>query len=290
MEHYRCDYNIINFCNKYFYDNKLIIYTNANKNAISLIDSDKGKYVRREGSSFYNEREIKTINGEINNNIDKKFIITPFKPQSEKLVKLYNKNQCGTIHTFQGRGEDTVFFSTVLNNTTESISHVQGKNNLFTKELIIPDKTVCIFDYLYNKIPTYQKNNKCDNIFEERLRELIIGYINKYPEYSLQMKLPLAELITDKNFLDNYSDIKTFILRNSHIDFTIYKKGIKKPVLTIELGGKYHDDLEQKERDYKKDFALKHMKIQLWRIHSKNTLTEKEFYNILEEKLENKNE
>lgn len=43
LEHYRCDYNIINFCNKYYYDNKLIIYTSSNENAISIINADKYK-------------------------------------------------------------------------------------------------------------------------------------------------------------------------------------------------------------------------------------------------------
>ena len=90
---------------------------------------------------------------------------------------------------------DTAFFKRYDPNVKNLIEYI----NVYGKE--IPDKTVCIFDYLYNKIPTYQKDNKCDNIFEERLRELIINYIDKHPEYSLQMKLPLAELITDKNFL-----------------------------------------------------------------------------------------
>lgn len=62
LEHYRCDYNIINYCNKFFYNNKLKIYKDAKKGAMSLVNEDKGKYVEKlENGSYYNNREIKAI-------------------------------------------------------------------------------------------------------------------------------------------------------------------------------------------------------------------------------------
>lgn len=79
LEHYRCDYRIISYCNKYFYDNKLKIYKDTKPGAISIIDSDQGKYVEKYSSSYKNEREIFSINSQINHNIQGKFIITPFK-------------------------------------------------------------------------------------------------------------------------------------------------------------------------------------------------------------------
>ena len=79
LEHYRCDYRIINYCNKYFYENKLKIYKDTKPGAISIIDADKGKYVESYLSSYKNEREIFSIDSQISNNIQGKFIITPFK-------------------------------------------------------------------------------------------------------------------------------------------------------------------------------------------------------------------
>lgn len=326
MEHYRCDYNIINYCNKYFYDNKLIIYKDAKEDAISIVNANKGKYETLENGKFVNYREIKTINDLIQENIEKKFIITPFRVQADNLVDKYNKNQCGTIHTFQGKGEDEVYFSTVLNDTEESRKHLKGKHNLFSRELInvavsraknkfilvtdkeffkkydknvrdlieyievygkeIPDKTVCIFDYLYKQIHSYQITDNCSNIYEKTLRDYLIKYIKSNKEYVIETKLPLATFITDKKFLDENPEVKQFILnKNTHTDFVIYKEKIHKPVLIIELDGKQHEKPIQKERDQKKDFALKHMRIKLWRIKSKETFTEEEFNNELNNRL-----
>lgn len=79
LEHYRCDYRIINYCNKYFYDNQLKIYKDTKPRAISFIEADKGKYVEIEENSYKNEREIKSIDSQIEHNIEGKFIISPFK-------------------------------------------------------------------------------------------------------------------------------------------------------------------------------------------------------------------
>lgn len=56
-EHYRCDYMIINYCNKFYYNGELIIYTEAHQNAMQMVTVDQGKYAQpdRSGSSFCNE-------------------------------------------------------------------------------------------------------------------------------------------------------------------------------------------------------------------------------------------
>lgn len=134
-EHYRCDYNIINFCNKYYYDNALKIYSDSTNEAISIMNADKYKGAERVGKSFVNKREIKSINAILKKDTSS-FVITPFKEQANLLVKQYNKEMCGTIHSFQGKGADYVYFSAVLNDFQNCNNHIRGKNNLFTKELI----------------------------------------------------------------------------------------------------------------------------------------------------------
>lgn len=327
LEHYRCDYSIINYCNKFFYDNKLKIFKDSKKGAMSLIDNDKGKYVETE-NGYKNQREIKTINEQIDYNIAGKFIITPFRLQADTLRSQYSEETCGTIHTFQGKGEKQVYFSAVLNDTEDCRKHLRGKNNLFSKELInvavsrakdkfvlvadkqffkknddnmknlieyieiygdvIPDKTVCIFDYLYKEITSYQHRIKnIDNVFEERVYNLLCDFLKKNNgKYKLAIKLPLAEFVSDKNFLDENQDIKKFVLSNSHLDFSLYSESINKPLLAIEVDGKSHNEEVQKVRDAKKETILNYMNIPLIRISSRESLKVNEFEEKIEEALD----
>lgn len=70
--------------------------------------------------------------------LEKTYVITPFKAQGEHLRSHFHcgKDVCGTIHTFQGRGQDTVFFSTVLNDLPFANNHLSGEHCLFKKELL----------------------------------------------------------------------------------------------------------------------------------------------------------
>ena len=282
IEHYRCDYNIINYCNKFFYDNQLKIYKDAKKGAMVLVDQNKGKY---------------------------------------------GETRCGTIHTFQGKGEKEVYLSATLNETKECINHLKGPYNLFGKELInvavsrtkdkfvlvadakffknydenmknlveyieiygekIPDKTVCIFDNLYKQIPTYKQSIKgLDNPYEEKIYELVKQYVEKHNQYKFTHKLPLAEFATDKKFLEENPELKDFILRNSHLDFSIYTASINKPIVAIEVDGEKHKEPEQRIRDAKKERILKHMEIPLLRVPSKNAWDLEEFEEKIKEKLD----
>ncbi|RGY97928.1 DEAD/DEAH box helicase [Clostridium sp. AM58-1XD] len=262
LEHYRCDYNIINYCNKYFYDNQLLIYRTTTGHSMVLIDNDKGKYVEQEEGSFYNSREQETISQKIGDDVSHTFIITPFRKQGEKLSRRYGKQRCGTIHTFQGRGESEVWFSTVLNDTQEAKRHLAGNHNLFSRELInvavsrakdkfsmvadveffkqydenvanlieyietygerIPDKTVCLFDYLYRQMPLYKAVGTIDNPFEEALWKFLKSYLPKLEHFECSMKLPLAAVVTDGNYLAQNPDVKRYIENHAHLDYIIY--------------------------------------------------------------------
>ena len=101
----------------------------------------------------------------------------------------------------------------------------------------------------------------------------------------MAVKLPLAEFVIDKKFLDQNEDLKRFVLNNSHLDFAIYSDSINKPLLAIEVDGKYHNNEEQKQRDEKKEKILNYMNIPLLRVSSKVARNTKEFEEKLEEKL-----
>lgn len=326
LEHYRCDYQIINFCNKFFYDNELIVYTNSSNEAMKIVNADKGKYVRRGKdengcpSSFINERENYTVKNMVNEK-EHTFVITPFKENAKKLQKEFGKERSGTIHTFQGKGDKIVFFTTVLNDIQEARKHLKNANCLFNKELInvavsrakeefilvtdkaffekynenvknlieyieaygsvIEDKTVCIFDYLYKKMPTYEVKGQAENIFEEKLEIELREQLDGYKEYEMYMKLPLANLVTDPVFLNENPDIYQFILNNSHVDYVIYDVRVDKPLLVIELDGQDHLKKVQIGRDNMKDKALTHMGIKVVRISSKAAIDKEMIDQIL---------
>ena len=211
-EHYRCDYSIINYCNKFYYNGELIIYSDKHEDSMQLLKVDQGKYatISKSGKSFHNEREVETIKEIAGSKLDKSYVITPFSGQGNLLKDSFHcdENTCGTIHTFQGKGQDTVYFSTVFNDLDFANRHLGGDHCLFQKELLnvavsrakkrfvlvsdtpylrkknmemrnlidyietygkeIPDKTTCIFDGLYKQMKAYTKTEHLDNIFEKK--------------------------------------------------------------------------------------------------------------------------
>lgn len=121
-EHYRCDYNIINFCNKMYYNNELIIYSKKSTSKsmkIMSLDQEKNSDVdyRKNGrQSFFNKIEEKAIIKYIDNNFNNLSIITPYGKQEENLKSSLSQlnDNIGTVYKFQGRENKRVFLTTVL--------------------------------------------------------------------------------------------------------------------------------------------------------------------------------
>lgn len=111
LEHYRCDYSIINYCNKFFYENKLKIYNDSKKGAMSLINNDKGKYVEFDENGYKNLREIKCIDEQIEHDITGKFIITPFRRTSRYTKrKIWRKAMWNNTYIPRKRRKRSIFF------------------------------------------------------------------------------------------------------------------------------------------------------------------------------------
>lgn len=129
-EHYRCHPKIIEFCNSFFYENKLIVHTSGNTTdePLILIESSKGSHSREdEDKKLLNLREIEEciryqprINQENFPNKDIGFI-APFNAQvnlaNEHLEKDIFKS---TINKFQGQECKIIIFSTVLDSSSRS--------------------------------------------------------------------------------------------------------------------------------------------------------------------------
>jgi len=131
-EHYRCAPDIINFCNKMFYDDELIPMTHNKNQHIEIIKTVPGNHARKnpKGSGLYNQREIDEIYHIVSQYKDKAFgIITPFRYQAQLIQEKYQQNniEADTIHKFQGRQKDEVILSFVVNSLDMEEDQVENK-------------------------------------------------------------------------------------------------------------------------------------------------------------------
>lgn len=138
-EHYRCHPKIINFCNKTFYDNELVILTNDNnnKNPLCVYQTVEGNHCRNQT----NQREIDVIRHEVfkNENLENYQgtigIISPYRKQVDlmkrELKDLLQKNkniEIETVNKFQGKECDVIIFSTVDNQIGDFVSQYDRIN------------------------------------------------------------------------------------------------------------------------------------------------------------------
>lgn len=118
-EHYRCDPQIIGFCNKRFYNNQLVVQTEHKKgNGITVITTEP-HYAR--GRS--NERQADIITSEILPSIGKSSnigIVAPYRDQVRLISGKLNNSHIlvDTVHKFQGKERDVIIISTVSNRVT----------------------------------------------------------------------------------------------------------------------------------------------------------------------------
>lgn len=305
-EHYRCHPKIIDFCNKKFYNNELLIMTqdNGEEDVLKAIRTVEGNHARgRE-----NQREVDSIQQEIlpGLDIDHKEIgiISPYRDQVQLLKRTFTDIECDTVHKFQGREKDTIIISTVDNKITEfsddpnlmnvAISRAKKQLMLVTtgneqedgnvRDLIEyiryqnfdveESKIYSVFDYLYKQYSesrqAYLKNKKQVSIYESEnlMFNLILEAICEVGREDLDVlcHYPLNELIKDPCYL-NDEECKYAMNPATHLDFLIYSKISKRPIVAIEVDGfHYHKEgTEQAERDKKKNHILELYGIPLMR-------------------------
>ncbi|GAA5057308.1 AAA domain-containing protein [Nocardia callitridis] len=132
-EHYRCDPDIIEFCNRNFYGGKLIPYTSSTPGyaAMTVVRTKPGNHMRRtykdddpmsKGRS--NQRELDVIQHEVipwvvpNIEPEDIGITTPYRRQANKAAKEFvDAIESDTVHKFQGRQKDAVIMTTVLDDS-----------------------------------------------------------------------------------------------------------------------------------------------------------------------------
>lgn len=137
-EHYRCQEDIIRFCNEVFYGGRMIIRTkkDSEDKHLFIIDTIGGN---EEGNRNHLEIDI-IINDIIEKDydLDQVAIITPFVEQRNSIISSFKKTfhtgdiSVGTVHSFQGDQKDIVYFSLACNNqvSTRTLESFVSNRNL----------------------------------------------------------------------------------------------------------------------------------------------------------------
>ncbi|VYT68240.1 AAA family ATPase [Clostridium tertium] len=287
-EHYRCHPQIIDYCNKKFYNSELIVLTesNENDNPLVLYKTNEGNHARGK----VNQRQIDVIRYNILptiEDINSIGIIAPYRLQVHNISEYVSGGiQIDTVHKFQGREKDIIILSTVSNTVNDfidnsniinvAVSRAVKKLIVVTSDFentksnigdlinyiqynnleIIESEVSSIFDLLYksysNKLlEVLKKSKKISDFNSENLMYELITNILSYEKYNfldVAVHVPLKMLIRNINKLN--SDEKKFVLNPwTHSDFIIFNKINKMPILAIEVDGyKYHVESEKQIR------------------------------------------
>ena len=306
-EHYRCHPKIINFCNQKFYRGELIIMTTdkGEEDVLSVVKTvagnhERNHYSQRQIDVIKNEIIPKHVS-----NPEETGIIAPYKNQVEALSKEITDIDAATVHKFQGKEKENIIISTVDDEISDfaddpylinvAVSRAKKKlmlvvtGNEQSKERNITDlidyiqynnfevaesKIYSIFDYLYKqyteeRIAYLKKHKKISEYDSENLMYSLIEEIiadNKYSSLDVVCHFPLNMLIKNPKLL-NEQECQYAMNPATHLDFLIYNRIGKKPVLAIEVDGyEYHkEDTVQASRDFLKNHIMELYEIPLLR-------------------------
>lgn len=297
-EHYRCHPKIINFCNQKFYRGELIIMTEdkGEEDVLAVVKTVPGNHVRDRYSQRQIDVIKEEILPKYVTDVAETGIIAPYKNQVKALEKEFKDIDAATVHKFQGKEKDTIIISTVDDEISDfaddpylinvAVSRAKKKlmlvvtGNEQTKERNISDlisyiqynnfevtesKIYSIFDYLYKQYTEerkafLQKRKKISEFDSENLMYALIEEIlsmNAYSSLDVICHYEMNKLIKNPDLL-NDRECEYAMNPNTHIDFLLYNRISKKPVLAIEVDGwdNHKEGTVQADRDALKDHIL----------------------------------
>ena len=323
-EHYRCHPKIINFCNQKFYHGELTIMTkDENEKDVLLAvktvvgNHERNHYSQRQIDVIKNEIIPNYV-------IDPKEtgIIAPYKNQVEALGREIEGIDIATVHKFQGREKDNIIISTVDDEISDfaddpyllnvAVSRAKKRLTLVvsgneqTKERNITDlvdyiqynnyevldsKIYSIFDYLYKQYTKERKEylQKHKNVLEYDSENLMYSLIDeifedsKYASLDVVCHFPLNMLIKNPELL-NDQECKYAMNPATHLDFLIFNRISKKPVLAVEVDGyEFHKlESEQAARDLLKNHIMEVYEIPLLRFKTNGSGEKEKIVEVLE--------
>ena len=255
-------------------------------------------------------------------------IIAPYKAQTQAMSELIDGIEISTVHKFQGREKSDIVISTVDNEITEftdnpnllNVAVSRAKNRLYiilsenekndntnigdlvryiqyNNFEVVRGEIYSIFDMLYSayaeqrksflkknkKISHYDSESLMFGLIEEILKE------NQYDNMAIAVHQPLNMLLRDLKKLTE-AECKFAMNCATHLDFLIFNKLDKAPILAIEVDGyDFHKTgTIQSQRDDMKDEILEKYGIEILRFKT-NCSGEKEKLSKKMEEIQSKN-
>ncbi|MDE6211968.1 MAG: AAA family ATPase [Lachnospiraceae bacterium] len=322
-EHYRCHPKIINFCNQKFYRGELIIMTtdNGEDDVLSVVKTVAGNHERNHYSQRQIDVIKNEIIPKYVLNPQETGIIAPYKNQVEALSREITDIDAATVHKFQGKEKENIIISTVDDEISDfaddpylinvAVSRAKKKlmlvvtGNKLDKERNITDlidyiqynnfevtdsRIYSIFDYLYKQYTEerkayLQKHKKISEYDSENLMYSLIDDIladNKYSCLDVVCHFPMNMLIKNPELL-NEQECQYAMNPATHLDFLIYNRISKKPMMAIEVDGyEYHkEDTVQASRDLLKNHILELYEIPLLRFKTNGSGEKEKLIEIL---------
>ena len=253
-------------------------------------------------------------------------VITPYVKQVAAMqTQLGRTTDVATVHKFQGREKDAIVLASVDNvigdfvddpnllnvavsRAVRSLSVVISSNPENEKTnygdlaryieynnfQIVNSKVFSVFDLLYkgyyDQRRKYLKKHKRVSEFDsENLAYAVIDKILNMPEFSkidCVMHSSLATLVRDYSLLTE-AEVRYASNPLTHIDFLLFNKMDKSPVMAIEVDGtKYHaEGSRQAERDVMKNSVLSKCGIPVLRIRTNESDEQERIIAMLREKV-----
>lgn len=323
-EHYRCHPKIINFCNQKFYRGELIIMTKdqGEEDVLAAVKTVPGNHERDHYSQRQIDVIKKEIIPQYVTNPEETGIIAPYKNQVEALEREIEGIDAATVHKFQGKEKDTIIISTVDDEISDfaddpylinvAVSRAKKKlmlvvtGNKQMKERNITDlidyiqynnfevtdsKIYSIFDYLYKQyteerkayLRKHKKVSKYDseNLMYSLIEDVIAA--DKFASLDVVCHFPMNMLIRNPELL-NEQECQYAMNPATHIDFLLYNRIGKKPVLAVEVDGyEFHKkDTEQASRDLLKNRILELYEIPFLRFQTNGSGEKEKITEMLE--------
>jgi len=229
-EHYRCHPKIIDFCNKKFYDNQLIILTEPKneKNPLIIYKTVEGNHSRNN----INQRQIDVIKNEIIPNeklclTDGSVgIVTPYRNQANLLKKTFKDTtvKADTVDKFQGQENKVIILSTVDNQISDFTDNPNRLNVAISRAeeqlIVVISGNEVQQDKNIGELLEYIKYNNCDikqskvySVFDylySCYKEERNKYLSKYKKISQYdseniMYRTIKEIIEEKFKSSNFS-------------------------------------------------------------------------------------
>jgi superfamily I DNA and/or RNA helicase len=225
-------------------------------------------------------------------------IIAPYNDQVNAVKKQIGSDEIdiATVHKFQGREKDTIILTTVDDVVTDftdnpyllNVAVSRAKKRLcliisgneqpadsnigdlisyieYNNFEIIQSEIYSVFDYLYQQYTvsrlTYLKKHRRISKFnsENLMYGLIKDVLSNHSNTSMDVIFhqPLNMLIRDPKLLSD-EECKYAMNTATHLDFLIYNRISKKPILAIEVDGfhNHKDGTLQAKRDKMKNHIL----------------------------------